>query len=136
MYKTWETIMRNFLLRVLINAVAIAIAASILPGIHVVNNDIGTLLLIGFVFGIVNAIVKPILTFLTCPFVLLTLGLFLLVINGLMLLLTANLSGGRLIVDGLGWAIVGGIIMGIVGMVLEGLLNVDDEDSEKRKRMV
>jgi putative membrane protein len=128
--------MRNFLLRVLINAVAIAIAASILPGIHVVNSDIGTLLLIGFVFGIVNAVVKPILTFLTCPFVLLTLGLFLLVINGLMLLLTANLSGGRLIVDGLGWAIVGGIIMGIVGMILEGLLNVDDEDGEKRKRMV
>lgn len=128
--------MRNFLLRVLINAVAIAVTASLLPGIQIVNNDIGTLLLIGFVFGIVNAIVKPILTFLTCPFVILTLGLFLLVINGLMLMLTASLSGGRLIVDGFGWAVVGGIIMGIVGIVLEGLLNVDDEDGEKRKRAV
>jgi putative membrane protein len=126
--------MRNFLIRVLINAVAIAITASLLPGIHIANNDIGTLLIVGFVFGIVNAIVKPILTFLTCPFVLLTLGLFLLVINGLMLMLTASLSGGRLAVDGLGWAIVGGIIMGIVGMIMEGLLGVNEEEKAGRKR--
>jgi putative membrane protein len=127
--------MRNFLIRVLINAVAIAITASLLPGIQVVNNDIGTLLLIGFVFGLVNAVLKPILTFLTCPFVLLTLGLFVLVINGLMLMITASLSGGRLIVDGLGWAIVGGIIMSLISMILEGVLNVEESDeAEKRKR--
>ena len=83
--------MGNFILRVLINAVGIAITASILPGITVANNDLGTLLIIGLVFGIVNALVKPILVLLTCPFVIATLGLFLLVINGLMLLLTEAL---------------------------------------------
>src|SRR5258708_37837548 len=100
--------------------------ANLLPGIHIVNQDLGTLLLIGLIFGIVNALVKPLLSLLTCPFIILTLGLFILVINGAMLLLTANLSGGRLIVDGFWWAVGGGIIMGIVGLVLESVLGVRD----------
>ncbi len=118
--------MGKFLLRVIINAIAIAITANLLPGIHIVNQDLGTLLLIGLIFGIVNALVKPLLSLLTCPFIILTLGLFILVINGAMLLLTANLSGGRLIVDGFWWAVGGGIIMGIVGLVLESVLGVRD----------
>src|SRR5437016_4947070 len=124
--------MGKFLLRVVVSAVAIAVTAAILPGIHVVNNDIGTFLLLGLIFGIVNALVKPIVSLLTCPLVILTLGLFLLVINGLMLLLTASLSGGRLIVDGLGWAIIGGIIMGVVNMVLEVALGLNRDDSSRQ----
>jgi putative membrane protein len=119
----------KFLLRVIINAIAIAITASLLPGIHVVNQDLGTLLIIGLVFGVINALIKPVLTLLTCPFIILTLGLFLFVINGLMLLLTANLSGGRLTIDGLGWAIGGGIIMGLVGLVLEGVLGIREREA-------
>jgi len=126
---------RKFLLRVVINAIAIAITASLLPGIHVVNQDLGTLLIIGLVFGVINALIKPVLTVLTCPFIILTLGLFLFVINGLMLLLTANLSGGRLIIDGFWWAVGGGIIMGIVGLVLESVLGVQDR-KETRQREV
>jgi putative membrane protein len=114
----------KFLLRVIINAIAIAITASLLPGIHVVNQDLGTLLVIGLIFGLVNALIKPILAVLTCPFIILTLGLFIFVINGAMLLLTASLSGGRLIIDGFWWAVLGGIIMGIVGLVLESVLGV------------
>src|SRR6185436_514269 len=116
--------MGKFLLRVIINAIAIAITASVLPGIHVVNRDLGTLLIIGLIFGIVNALIKPILSVLTCPFIILTLGLFIFVINGLMLLLTANLSGGRLVIDGFWWAVLGGIVMGIVGLVLESVLGL------------
>ncbi len=128
--------MRNFLIRVVINAIAVAIAASLLPGIRVADNDLGTLLIIGLVFGIVNALVKPILILLTCPFVIATLGLFLLVINGLMLLLTASLIPDRLHVDGLGSAILGGIVMGLVGIVLESVLKLDDDDKNKRNRDV
>jgi putative membrane protein len=124
--------MGKFLLRVIVSAVAIAVTAAILPGIRVVNNDIGTFLLLGLIFGIVNALVKPIVSLLTCPLVILTLGLFLLVINGLMLLLTASLSGGRLFVDGLGWAIIGGIIMGVVNMVLEVALGLNREDRSRQ----
>jgi putative membrane protein len=121
-------IVGKFLIRVVVSAIAIAVTAALLPGIRVVNNDIGTYLLLGLIFGVVNALVKPIVTLLTCPFVLLTLGLFLLVINGLMLLLTASLSGGRLEVDGLLWAIVGGIIMGLVNLILEVVLGVNDRE--------
>lgn len=119
--------MRNFLLRVVINAAAIAVTARLLPGITVANNDLGTLLVIGLIFGIVNALVKPVLILLTCPAVILSLGLFLVVINGVMLLLTASLVPDRLQVDGLGPAILGGLIMGIIGSLLEGLLGVRDE---------
>lgn len=119
--------MRNFIIRVFINAVAIAITASLLPGIHVINQDMGTLLLIGVVFGLVNGFIKPILTFLTCPAVLFTLGLFILVINGCMLQLTASFVGDRLTIDHFGWAIGGGIVMSIIGIVLESILLRDDD---------
>jgi putative membrane protein len=128
--------MRNFLIRVIINAIGIAITAQLLPGITVANNDIGTLLIIGLVFGIVNALVKPILMILTCPAVILSLGLFILVINGLMLLLTASLIPARLTVDGLGSAILGGIVMGIIGIILEALLGVNDKNGGKKEREV
>lgn len=127
--------MGKFLLRVIINAIAIAVTASLLSGIHVINRDLGTLLIIGLIFGIINALVKPILSVLTCPFIILSLGLFLFVINGLMLLLTASLSGGRLVVDSFWWAVLGGIVMSIVGMILESILGVrDSKDKEKGKR--
>ena len=125
--------MGKFLLRVIINAIAIAITASLLPGIHVVNRDLGTLLLVGLIFGIVNALIKPILSVLTCPFIILTLGLFIFVINGLMLLLTASLSGGRLIIDGFWWAVLGGIVMGIVGLVLESVLGLRDQKDKSAR---
>lgn len=126
--------MRNFILRVIVNAIAIALVALILPGIEVVNNDLGTLLIIGLIFGLINAIVKPIVSFLTCPLVILSLGLFLLVINGLMLWITASLSGGRLTIDNFGWAIVGGVIMGIIGVVLESVLGLREEEERERRR--
>ncbi len=125
--------MGQFFLRVIINAVGIAITAQLLPGINVINNDLGTLLIIGFVFGVVNALLKPLLLVLTCPAVILTLGLFVLVINGIMLLVTSSLIPGRLQVDGIGSAILGGIIMSIITMILEALLKGDD-DRKRQKR--
>ena len=119
--------MGRFLIRVFINAVAIAVTASLLDGIHVANNDLGTLLIIGLVFGIVNAVAKPILIFLTCPAVILSLGLFIFVINGLLLMLTSSLVGDRLSIDGFGTAILGGIIMGILGMIMEAVLGLNDQ---------
>lgn len=124
--------MREFVLRVIINAVGIAIVSQIVPGIRLVNDTLGTLLIIGLVFGVVNAIVKPILVLLTCPAVIITLGLFILIINGLMLRLTASLLPDRLQIDGLWPAILGGIIMSIISIVLESVLGVRD-DKDKRK---
>jgi len=125
--------MRDFVLRLIVNGVAIAIVATLLPGITVANNDLGTLAVLALIIALVNALVKPVIMLLGCPFIILSLGLLIPVINGLMLLLAAALSGGRLVVDGLGWAILGGLIMGLVSMVLERALGVGDED-ERRKR--
>lgn len=118
--------MRNFLLRVLVNAIAIAITVALLPGFHLVNDSVMTLLVVGLIFGLLNAIVKPILKILSCPLIIITLGLFILVVNGAMLMLTAALSGGRLVIDSFWWAIGGGLIMSIVGMILERLLGIDE----------
>lgn len=122
--------MRELVIRWIISAIAIAVTASLLPGIHVANNDIGTYLLLGLIFGLVNALLKPLLVLLTCPAVLLTLGLFLLVINGVMLQITASLAGERLVIDSLGWAILGGIIMSLTNMVLEGVFQLNDGDDD------
>ncbi len=123
--------MREFAIRVLINAVAIAVTAILIPNIQVANNDISTLLIVGLIFGVVNSMLKPILILLTCPAVLLSLGLFILVINGVMLLITDALAGDRLVIQGGIWtAILGGMVMGIVSMFLETVLRLNDDNAE------
>ena len=109
-------------LRILVNALAIAIVTRLLPGFEVANNDLGTYIIIGLVFGIVNALVKPIITFLTCSLVLFTLGLFILVINGLMLWMTDPLLPTQLRIENFWWAILGGIIISVINMVIEGFI--------------
>lgn len=125
-------LIRNFIIRLVINAVALYVTASILPGIHIVNNEVGTLLVIALVFGVVNALVKPVVKILTCPLVILTLGLFIFVINALMLMLTAALLPDRLTVENFGWALLGGIVMGIAAIIVEWVLKSVgfDEDAD------
>jgi putative membrane protein len=120
--------LREFIIRVAVNAIAIAVAAAVLPGINVRDESIATYLLLGLVFGLVNGLVKPILALLTCPLIIVTLGLFILVINGLILMLTGSLTNGLLSVDGLGIAILGGIVMGLVNVVLEALFGLGKGD--------
>ncbi len=123
--------MKEFLIRVLINAVAIAVTAMLIPSIHIANNDISTLLIIGLIFGLVNSLLKPLLLLLTCPAVLLSLGLFIFVINGVMLMITDSLAGDRLTIDGgILPAILGGMVMAAVSIALESALKL--EDSPKR----
>lgn len=126
--------MRNLLLRLIVNAAALAATAALLPGISVRNNEMGTLLVIAFVFGLVNAVLKPVFLILSCPLIILTLGLFVVVVNGLMLLITDALAGGRFTVDGLGWAILGGLVVGAISGILERVFDLDEKDREKRKR--
>jgi len=100
----------------------------VLPGLNVLPNpdgplgEYGTYLWIGLIFGLVNAIVGPILRLLALPFVVLTLGLFLLVINALLLALTAGLTD-RLAIDGIMTAIIGGLILAVAGWVADQLLD-------------
>ena len=119
-----------FLVRVLINGVAIWFATLILPGLTIVGGDsnwetLGIILLIALVFGLVNAIVKPIVAILSIPLYILTLGLFTIVVNALMLMLTAWITEATdwgLRIDNFGVACWGAIIISIVSLVLSVLL--------------
>ena len=100
----------------------------VLPGLTVDPNEdgplgeYGTYLWIGLLFGVVNAIAGPILRLLSLPFVLLTLGLFLLVINAALLGLTALITD-RLEIDGFVTALLGGLILAIASWVADQLLD-------------
>jgi putative membrane protein len=110
----------QFILRLLVTAASLWVAVQLVPGITY-DGPWLHLLGVALVFGIVNAVVRPIVLSLTCPLVLLTLGLFIFVLNGLMLWLTGALSGMLGInfhVAGLLPAIIGGLIIGVVSTVL------------------
>ena len=116
--------MRSLILHWVLNAAALWVAAAIVPGLEF-NGGLGRLLLVAAVFGIVNSTLRPLLTILTCPLIVITLGLFTLVINALMLLITGWLSEGwnlGFTVMGFWAAFWGGLVVGLVSMVLSLLL--------------
>jgi len=125
----------RMLLRLLINAVALWVAVRFVPGISF-NGNPALLLVVALVFGVVNTIVKPIVTLLSLPAVLLTLGIFLLIINAFMLWLTGWLSTRLDLgfhVDGFGAAFVGAIVVTLVAWALSIFL-ADLKESERLRR--
>jgi putative membrane protein len=128
----------RFLLRLVANMGALAVATWLFSGITLTSPTTGgkvlTLLIVALIFGVVNAIVKPIFTLVTGIIVILTLGLFLIVINALMLMLTSWLSG----LFGLGWsvdgfwtALWGSIVISIVSFVLNAFIPDPDRDRNR-----
>ena len=109
----------GFLLRVVVNALAIMLAASIVPGISV--DGVVPALVGGLLLGLVNAVVRPVLIILTLPITLITLGLFLLVLNGLCFWLVASIVKG-FYVAGFWSAFLGALIVSIVSWTLTALI--------------
>jgi len=102
-----------------INALALFLVAYLLTGIHV--NGFGSALLAALVLGLVNTLIRPILVILTLPVTLITLGLFIFVINALLFLFVGNvLSGFR--VDGFVVALAGSILYSVISWLLSSLL--------------
>ena len=116
--------MRNLILRVVVNGLALWAAASFVGGITL-TDDIGQVALVALVFGLVNAVLKPILMLVSFPFLIVTLGLFALVVNAAMLMITARIMDG-FAVDGLGPAIFGSIVVSLVTILLGGLKDEKD----------
>ena len=129
----------KLLLRWLINAIAIASTVVVVPGINggitagadqPLSVDPTTLLGVALIFGLVNALVRPLLKALSCGLVVLTLGLFIFVINAAMLLLTSFIAqqlGLQFVVEGFGAALVGSIIISLVSIVLNVFIKDDDD---------
>lgn len=111
---------RGHLIRFVVNALALAVTVWVVPGLHYEGTPAGFVALAA-VFGLVNMFLRPLLTILACPLVVLTLGLFMLVINAILLLATgaaARHLGIGFRIDGFWWALIGGIIIGLVSTVL------------------
>jgi putative membrane protein len=113
------------LVRVVVVAVALWVAELIVPGIDLAaatpGTRIGTLVAVALIFGVVNAVVKPVVKVLGCAFYILTLGLFALVVNAVLFLLVGWLAGQLglpFVVTGFGPAFFGAIVVGVVSFVL------------------
>ncbi|MFF0532352.1 phage holin family protein [Nocardia amikacinitolerans] len=129
----------QLVLRLIINAVAIWLAAAWVSGIDILSPEengtagkVVVALIIAAIFTVINALVKPLVKLLSLPLIMLTLGLFLLLINALMLWLTAEITelaettDFGLVVDGFWAAVLGGIIISLVNWVL-GVLVPDND---------
>jgi len=123
--------MTGFVLRVAIVALGLWLATQILPGLYF--NSAGTLLAAALLLGVVNAIVRPVAVVLTLPLTLLTLGLFLLVINAAMLGLVALLLSGFQI-SGFWTAVGASLIVSLTGWVASGLIGNNGKVEVMRSR--
>lgn len=115
--KNYHTIM-ELLIRALINGLAVWIAAYVLPGVNV--DGFLTALVVAVILGVVNAVLKPILILLTIPITIVTLGLFVFVINALLILLVARIVPG-FSVSSFWWALGFSLVLSLVNSVLHSL---------------
>ena len=114
--------MKRFLIHWLVIALALWVTAYILPGVHVGSYQ--ALAIAAIVLGLVNALIRPILTILTLPITILTLGLFYLVVNGCTFLLASKMVPGFQ-VDGFWWAVLGALVVSIISSFVGGFAGDD-----------
>ena len=117
---TKESQLRKFLQSWAINTLAVLVTVYIVPGIHFTDNSLLTPFVTSLVLGILNAFIRPIVMLLALPLLILTLGLFMLVINALLLSLVDKLLP-QFQIDSFGWALLGAIVISIVSLVLNVL---------------
>jgi len=125
--------MRKLLLRWVINAVAVFAAIALVPGVSA-DGGWSVYFLVALILGLVNALIAPVLKLLTCPLILLTLGLFTLVINGAMLWLASSVGAGLGIgfyIDDFWAAFQGALVISVVSFVLSALTGVNREERRR-----
>jgi putative membrane protein len=131
---------RFLLVRILLNAIAVAITAAVTPKIYFVDKSVLSWLLIAVMLGILNALLKPVLQFLTLQFIFVTYGLVIVLVNALLLWLLALLFPNRFAAENLLWLLVGGLVLGLLSSFLESLLGltmpiVPEEAVELRRQL-
>jgi putative membrane protein len=127
------------LMRILINAIVLAITVLVIPFIRFVDPTLLSILFLGLILGVLNALVKPILQFVFLPLIFASYGLVIVLVNALLLLLLSLLFPGFFAVDNLLWAFVGGALIGILGTFFEILFGLippilPDEETGLRRR--
>ncbi len=119
----------RFLLKIILSALSISIITRFLPGVSIEGHDLLTALLVSITLAFLNAVVKPILAFLTVPITILTLGLFYLVLNTAMILLASRIVNGFYI-SGFKAAFIFSIILSLVTWILEKITGARDRKNE------
>jgi putative membrane protein len=114
--------MKNFFIRILVTAAAVVLASRLLPGIAV--KEFTTALVVALVLSVLNFFVKPILVLLTLPITVITLGLFLFVINAVIIVLAGKLVNGFR-VDSIGWALLFSLLLSFFTYILEVIIEPD-----------
>lgn len=116
----------GFIIKIIVTALAVWIAAKLLPGVQL-ENDAKTIVIVALVLAVLNAVIKPVLIILTIPVTLVTLGLFLLVLNALMVVWTSKLVDGFK-VNGWVSALLFSLIVSIVSSILHSIAREKDRD--------
>lgn len=127
--------MNKFLIRIIINGFALYAAVALVPGIVPQNPNPVSYIWLALIFGILNALLKPVLKFLTCPFILLTLGLFTLVINTGLFYLTGWIGQQFAVgftISNFWAALLGALIVSIISMFLEVIFKDELKDRGRR----
>lgn len=126
----WKTERRNkwnwklALMRIGVNGLSIAVICALLPGVMVPQPSLLNYLILGASAGILNAVVKPVVSFLTLPFIFATFGLVVVIINAIMFLILEFFFPNILIIESIWTALLGGLLLGLVGTFLENLLGL------------
>ncbi|MFA1819187.1 phage holin family protein [Virgibacillus oceani] len=110
----------RWLISIVLNAVALIVVAELFESFQL--DGFGAAILASFILAIVNVIIKPILVILTLPITVITLGLFLFVINAITLMITQAVMGSSFVIDGFGIAIVASVIISIINLLLNNLV--------------
>src|SRR5690242_1219739 len=124
--------MKGFFFRLVITALGLWLAETIIPGIHIDRWD--HLLVAALLLGIVNAVIRPVILILTLPLTVLTLGLFILVVNGISLAVVAWLMPGFTL-SGLGSAILGSVIVGLTSWLASTFVGGSGRIERYRRRI-
>ena len=134
--RLWKQFNWRFLLvRILVNAIALAVTVAIVPKIDFVDASFRNWLFMAIMLGVLNALVKPLLQFLTLQFIFVTFGLVLVIVNALILMLLSLLFPNQFAVTSMWWALLGGLVLGVVSSFFESLLGLtmpvvpDDPDA-------
>ena len=123
--RLWKQFNWRFLLvRILVNAIALAVTVAIVPKIDFVDASIRNWLFMAIMLGVLNALVKPLLQFLTLQFIFVTFGLVLVIVNALILMLLSLLFPNQFAVSSIWWALLGGLVLGVVSSFFESLLGL------------
>ena len=125
--------LKKFIQSWIINTLAVLVAVYIVPGIHFIDKSPFTPFVVSLVLGILNAFIRPILMLLALPLVIFTLGLFIFVINGLLLYVVGIVLQKHFQVDGFWPAFWGGVIISIVSVLINSLAGTGNARVEVRR---